>query len=176
MFFKHIPVIKYPCCIRYIRDAKRSFRWNNFQCFQNIFVRILNFPHHFTVGNIRQNSGIHIIRIIDIPANSDNIRIVLPDKPCPHNGRSIVWRINGQMDIIVCCIEFLFHLVKIGCCFRFVLQNLDFCLPTLFISVSARSEEHRRCHTSGQSSTDYLFPLSHHFFSFLVFVSKIFLL
>ena len=76
-----------------------------FQSLCDIKIGFFDIAHAVPVGQIGQDLCVYVIRIVDVTADADDVRIVLADKPGSHDGRRIVGGINGQMDIVMCFVK-----------------------------------------------------------------------
>ena len=141
MLFKQISVIKYACCVCHVRNRIGAVLRDKLQLFVNIQIRLLDILQPFIIGNVHEKIGIQEIGIVNIPADSDNIRIILPDKTGFQNRYRIVGRINSQFNIIVGFVEFFLQLFKYFDCFLLVLDHFDnhFSVVSLTAAASQRS-------------------------------------
>ena len=129
MLLEHILVVQDARRIRHIGHAVRPVRGSDLQRFQDIHIGFLDVRQPRIVRYIREDICIYIIGVVDIPPYADNVRVIFPYEPCPHDRTGIIRRTDGQMDVIVRRIELLLHLVEIRCCLWFVLEDLDLRFP-----------------------------------------------
>ena len=149
MFLEHIPVVQDTGCIGHIGYRIVSFHRNQLQCLINGYIGRCNVFESLIVGHIRQDLCIHIVGIVDVAADTDNIRIILTDKPGSQNSRGIVGRVDGQMNVVMRLIKGFFNLFKIVGCFRLILHDLDLCHAFFCGAATTRKRYSAQDNTSG---------------------------
>ena len=90
MLLEHIPVVEHSGRVRHIRNSEGSFCRNELQILQDVQVGLLDAAQALVIGNIGKDIRIYEIRIVDISSDSDDIRIVLTDKPGFQNSHCII--------------------------------------------------------------------------------------
>ena len=159
VFLEHILVVQDAGTVCHIRQTVNAVLRDKLQFVHNIHVRRLDVLHALKVRNVQEHICIQEVGIVDVAADADDVRIILTDKACFQHGHCLVGRFNGEMDVVVRCVEPFLHLLESGNRLRLVLYHCDFRFTVIVrFSCTARQQKSRQyCSRQNQTACCILF-------------------
>ena len=165
MFLEHRFVVKDAGGIGRVRHTEDAFGRDEFEAFEDVEVGLLDVFQAIIVGDVHEDACIHKVRVVDVAADADDVRIVLADEAGLQDGGGIVRGRDGQVDVVVRRVEIGLDLLKGLDCLLLVLHDLNLGLSGVDTLLTAGQQQSRR-HQDRKHQTQKTFH-SFHEISFL---------